>query len=179
MAPHLRPKRTRLVAASIAGTLLFAMFAVLGAQPLLARQGFEQARARWNARPFSNYRLVAQDGQCTYNVLVRKGQVNAGLSDGCVFRARTVDTLFTIIERNRQLNAVCGPRGCLCQILTRVQASYHPELGYPTEIRIAAELYPNWSNPDVWRTMLATGRSPECGAASGRSIQVLAVEPLH
>jgi hypothetical protein len=178
MADHSHVVRNRFFAA-LAATLLLAVFAFFGAQPLLAHTQYEQARERWAARPFGNYRLVAQDGQCTYNVLVRNGQVNAGLSDGCVFRARTIDTLFMIIERNRQLNTVCGQRGCLCQVLTRVRAAYHPEYGYPTQIQIAAEQYPNWSSPDVWRSMLATGRVPACGATSGRSIDVLSVEPLR
>jgi hypothetical protein len=163
------------------GALAAALACALGwALLVVDARGVEQreARARWAARPFGDYRLVAQDEHCTYDVLVRRGQVNAGLGDGCNFRARAIDALFALASRDREASAVCGPRGCLCEVVTHVRADYHPRLGYPTELRIAAEMRPLWRSPDVWRALLATGRAPSCGGATSRTVTVLAVEPL-
>jgi hypothetical protein len=137
-----------------------------------------QALARWQRRPFADYRLVVQDEHCTYDVLVRGGRVNSSYRDSCRFQARSVDALFEVVERDGEVTPNCGTRGCLCETLTRVRATYHAQLGYPTEILVAVTIRPRWGSPDLWRLLLSTGSSPRCDATNQRTIAVLAVEPL-
>jgi hypothetical protein len=158
-----------LVACALLGTAL--------ARP--AAREHRAALARWSARPFGDYRLAAQDELCTYEVLVRRGRVNSSFRDSCQFRARPIDALFRVIERDGEVTASCGARGCLCETLTHVWASYHPRLGYPTEIVVAVEIRPRWLSPDFWRALFAAGSPPSCSGANRRTISVLAVEPLH
>jgi hypothetical protein len=136
------------------------------------------ALARWQARPFADYRLVVQDESCYYDVHVRNGQVSSSFRDSCLFQARSVDALFDVADRDRRVTPNCGTRGCLCETLTRVAASYHPQLGYPKLLEVAVEIRTNWLSPDVWRSLIATGATPHCDATNSRTITVLAVEPL-
>lgn len=171
--------RRRWWAAGAVGFALVAGCAVLLAWPAEARVANAEARARWAARPFESYRLVTQDERCESEVVVRRGQVNANSTDGCTMRARPIEALFELIERDREASPVCGARGCLCELVTRVAASYHPQLGYPTEITVLASIRPLWTSAETWRVFLSTGQPPPCSGGSSRTISVLAVEPLR
>ncbi|MEN9937335.1 MAG: hypothetical protein RLZZ387_3914 [Chloroflexota bacterium] len=172
--------RGRWLLAASAGLLLLACaaLALSVARPGESARTYADARARWQSRPFGDYRIVAQDERCTYDVLVRRGKVNSSLRDSCSFRARPVDALFALVERDREVTLSCGARACMCEALTLVRAAYHPQLGYPTEIRVTVQMRPRWLSLDVWRTVLSTGAPPFCGGTNTRTISVLIVDPL-
>jgi hypothetical protein len=137
-----------------------------------------EARARWAARPFEAYRLVAQFDTCYYDVTVRREQVHGGLRDSCFTQARSIGGLFDVIARDGQVTPNCGVRTCTCEAITSVHAEYHPTLGYPTTIMIMVETRPLWSSLDTWRTLIETRAAPVCNVHNQRAITVLHVEPL-
>lgn len=174
-----RRRRLWWVAGASGIALALACAAVATLWPGDPRAATAAARARWDARPFESYRLITQDDRCESEVIVRRGQVNAGNPDSCTMRARPIEALFALVERDREVSPVCGPRGCLCELVTRVAATYHPQLGYPTEIVVAASIRPIWTSAATWRVFLSTGRPPPCAGGSRRTISVVAVEPLR
>jgi hypothetical protein len=143
-----------------------------------ASVSYAEARGRWAARPFASYRLVVQDGYCTYDVLVRGERVFGRQRDSCKTQMHSVTGLFTIIERDRQVTPNCGLRDCPCEAVTRVHASYHPHLGYPINIEIAVTTRPRWNAPDTWRSVLANMALPRCDADNRRDLRVVALEPI-
>ncbi len=148
-----------------------------GEQERRARQrDLERARALWEQRPFRDYRLVAEDGDCTYDVVVRQGQITGSYRDSCNLRARTIETLFLIAEGDGTTTPVCGVRGCVCETYIRIRADYDPALGYPRSLIIEATLRPNWRHQDFWRSMLAGNGAALCRGANRRTISVLYVD---
>ena len=71
------------------------------------------ARALWEGRPFRDYHLVVEDGDCTYDVVVRQGQIAGRYRDSCNLRARTIETLFLVAEGDGTVTPVCGIHGCI------------------------------------------------------------------
>jgi hypothetical protein len=133
----------------------------------------ERARALWEQRPFRDYRLVVEDGDCTYDVVVRQGQITGSYRDSCNLRARTIETLFLVAEGHGTITPVCGVRGCVCVTHTHICADYDPALGYPRSLIIEATLRPNWRHQDFWRSMLAGNGAALCRGANRRTISVL------
>lgn len=133
------------------------------------------ARALWEGRPFRDYRLVVKDGDCTYDVVVRQGQVTGSYRDSCNLRARTIETLFLVAEGDGTTTPVCGVRGCICTTYIRVYADFDPALGYPRSLIIEATLRPNWRHQDFWRNVLAERSAALCRGANRRTISVLYV----
>jgi hypothetical protein len=132
------------------------------------------ARALWEGRPFRDYRLVVEDGDCTYDVVVRQGQIAGRYRDSCNLRARTIETLFLVAEGDGTVTPVCGIHGCICETHIRVLATYDPVLGYPRSLVIEATLRPNWRHQDFWRNVLSSGIAL-CRGANQRTISVLYV----
>lgn len=134
------------------------------------------ARALWEQRPFRDYRLVVEDGDCTYDVVVRQGQITGSYRDSCNLRARTIETLFLVAEGDGTITPVCGASGCACETHIHVRAEYDPALGYPRSLIIEATLRPNWRHQDFWRRMLAGKGVALCRGANRRTISVLYVD---
>ena len=135
----------------------------------------QEARARWDRRAFGDYRVVAADGDCTYDVLVRSGKVQGTFRDSCNLRARTIESLFALIADDGNITDQCGLHGCLCEIVTTMTVEYDQTLGYPRMLTISATQRPNWRHPDAWRQLLATQQAPRCDGSSRRTISVLYV----
>jgi len=133
------------------------------------------ARARWDTRPFRDYRLVVQDGSCTYDVLVRNGQINSGYRDSCNLRARTVESLFAIAGGSGVPATHCSVYGCLCETVTRVVAEYDTTLGYPRKLIMESTLRPNWRYLDFWRRFFADRNTTQCNGVNRWTINVLYV----
>lgn len=133
------------------------------------------ARAQWEQRPFRDYRLVVEDGDCTYDVVVRQGQVTGSYRDSCNLRARTIETLFLVADGDGTVTPVCGVRGCVCETHIHVHADYDPALGYPRSLIIEATLRPNWRHQDFWRSVLTEYSIALCRGANRRTISVLYV----
>jgi len=172
--PHTTPLLTGLALLLV---LYLAMSAWIGAseQERLTRARERiAARALWEERPFRDYRLVVEDGNCTYDVVVRQGQIAGRYRDSCNLRARTIETLFLVAEGDGVVTPVCGVHGCVCETHIRVLATYDPVLGYPRSLVIEATLRPNWRHQDFWRNVLSSGIAP-CRGANQRTISVLYV----
>lgn len=133
------------------------------------------ARALWENRPFRDYRLVVKDGDCTYDVVVRQGQVTGSYRDSCNLRARTIETLFLVADGDDTRTPVCGVKGCVCETHIHVHADYDPALGYPRSLIIEATLRPNWRHQDFWRSVLTEYSVALCRGANRRTISVLYV----
>jgi len=147
-----------------------------GEQERLNRQRERlNARALWEGRPFCDYRLVVEDGDCTYDVVVRQGQITGSYRDSCNLRARTIETLFLVAEGDGTVTPVCGVRGCVCETYIHARAEYDPALGYPRSLIIEATLRPNWRHQDFWRSMLTERGAALCRGANRRTISVLYV----
>lgn len=147
-----------------------------GEQERLNRQRERfNARALWEQRPFRDYRLVVEDGDCTYDVVVRRGQITGSYRDSCNLRARTIETLFLVADGDGTITPVCGVRGCACETHLRVYARYDPTFGYPRFLIIEATLRPNWRHQDFWQSMLAGDGVALCRGANRRTISVLYV----
>lgn len=140
-----------------------------------SRREYLAARARWDARPFRDYRLVVQDGSCTYDVLVRRGQINSGYRDSCNLRARTVESLFALVGGNGTPATHCSVYGCLCETVTRVVAEYDTTLGYPRKLIMESTLRPNWLHLDLWRRFFADRNTAQCSGVNRWTINVLYV----
>lgn len=141
----------------------------------LDQREYLAARARWENRPFGDYRLVVDDGACTYDVTVRRGQIRGNYRDSCNLRAHTVEALFGLIDDDGPATPQCGVAGCLCETTTRVTVAYDATLGYPREVTIEALLTPNWRHPDLWRHLLVSAGMPACGGGGARTLKVLYV----
>jgi hypothetical protein len=122
------------------------------------RSELAQARARWEAHPFSSYRLLLQfhlrDGSVCERVFeVAEPAQTKPLSDTCAgisafsfgdtssvmgfLGSRTsVPGLFDYIEAEIGRVGQCGIDGCACSGATTIDALYDTDLGYPTEIKI-------------------------------------------
>ncbi|MDW8212431.1 MAG: hypothetical protein RMJ55_02650 [Roseiflexaceae bacterium] len=173
-------KRTTLYLTSLAllSVVCLAIGAWIGAvdQERLNRQRERlAARALWDQRPFRDYRLVVEDGDCTYDVVVRQGQITGSYRDSCNLRARTIETLFLVADGDGTVTPVCGMRGCVCETHIRVHADYDPALGYPRSLIIEATLRPNWRHQDFWRGVLTEYSTALCRGAHRRTISVLYV----
>lgn len=110
-------KRTALYFSGLALALLSIVCLVIGAgerEPRNRQIERLNARALWEQRPFRNYRLVVEDGDCTYDVVVRQGQITGSYRDSCNLRARTIETFVSCRRRRRNHHAgVRRERVCL------------------------------------------------------------------
>jgi hypothetical protein len=115
------------------------------------------ARARWQARPFSAYRLTLTiyepepPGGCQQELVIRDEQV----VDPCQV-------------------------GSVCRRVREVQVTYDPLPGYPHVLRVAEQNRPNWRHPATWQHLLQYGRPPDYpmlgGSFSEPSVQGLLVQ---
>lgn len=111
-----------------------------------AAQQFQQARQRWEARPFARYQLVLErrfpqleagrrDTTCRQTVEVVDERVTRVIASNCA-QVLTVGDIFQRFEPyTRRQTAVrrCDGGGCICAA-SSLTAMYHPQLGYPQHI---------------------------------------------
>lgn len=129
-------------------------------QPAQARSGLDQARGRWNLRPFNAYRLQlaheTQRGSCEQEIVTRNERSGEGLRNTCGQPATwTVTRLFNWIAELERTPARCfpGPAFCACRGTTRTRVTYDPVLGYPREIIYEWHKQPNLIEAAYWRSL--------------------------
>jgi len=131
----------------------------LGANRMAANQigKLETARANWEARPFTRYRLIIEPGSdfclgcCGEDVEIENEVVTTVFEAHCG-ATRTITDLFNDIETTITRRE-CGPNGCACDGIVSVEAVYHAQLGYPLRIRTYFEK--DWSTaPDPFEMIL-------------------------
>jgi hypothetical protein len=175
-----RPRLLRLAALLGCAALLlggFAASSVFSANATALR-ALGDARARWAARPFNRYYMRIHD-LCEQELTVDGGRIVESTRTFCASRGRTVDELFRLIERDQTVTYSCVSRGCTCDDVMTVRASYDPTLGYPTAIEVRINARPNPARLDFWRQMWATWSLPRCGLMEGeKTIRVMSLRPL-
>ncbi len=149
------------------------------------------ARARWQARPFSAYRLTltiyepGPPGGCQQELVIRDEQVARVIRNACQ-RYRdpmTVSDLFTSIAADPQrITMMSGLDSCqvgsVCLRVREVQVTYDSLLGYPHMLRVTEQNRPNWRHPATWQHLLQHGRPPDYPMLGGSFNQHIVVESL-
>jgi hypothetical protein len=124
----------------------------------------EQARALWEARPFSSYRLIIQlqprgGSVCEKEFEVDEPAQTKTLRDTCpgpdysygnalmelLGSPRTVPGLFDYIEAEIGRVGECGTDGCACDGGRTIDAAYDTDLGYPKRIEGGGSYYKDWT----------------------------------
>lgn len=168
---------------------LVACGAVASAGPAqVSQRAVAEARARWRARPFIDYRLdvtnITTAGgdtlECKSAHLISGQRVRAQLLSTCVPEVDyTVEGLFgrASLPSVRQ----CGPAfagGCACLRVHEIGVRFDPQLGYPaTIVRTQATLF-QWWHPDYWFYLLHEGSQPWCARNAFTITQTTSVDVL-
>jgi hypothetical protein len=155
------------------------------------RAAREQALERWDARPFTSYRIAlrveALGKVCYQQIEVRGAWVRRMIHNTCDtiwLDTLTVEGLFDLSEQIEEIPASrCGPpsQPCVChRVFTRRGVYYDESLGYPTTVLARSELQYNWTSPDFWLHAAEEQGLPSCAPARRRlTVQVLALTPLE
>jgi hypothetical protein len=141
-----------------------------------------RARARWDARPFTRYRLVTEHSgglaTCRQDVEVARERVAAVIANDCAREPLTVANLFLDIERYElTIGGRCGPNGCGCDGPIAVEARFDDQLGYPTLFQVRSQPEQRWRYLDYWRRQIGGGGCTLVGFG-GPSIRVISLTPL-
>jgi hypothetical protein len=130
---------------------------------------FVAARARWDARSFSNYQLVVQEqteaSTCRQASEIRAEKIDRVLQNRCVrLPSWTVSNLFLWAEQTSAAPSRCYPSAvtCVCYKVYNLRTNYDPLLGYPQSITHAWSLRLNWSYFGHWERLWRTGELPSC-----------------
>lgn len=142
-----------------------------------------EARARWDRREFTAYRMQLKDRGCGMEVEVRAEQVvktSYANRLPCEQPPVAVRDLFNLVERDGDVRLTCVSRGCACDDILTIQVEYHPTLGYPQMIEIGLTPSPNWRHADFWSAAWKIRSLNTCDslAAGSRVLRVLELTPL-
>jgi hypothetical protein len=172
----------RRVAIRIGAVLLIALtgglaLAIASAPTPESRQRARaEAIARWQAREFSAYRILIEEGNCTTDYVVRDERVAWAFEAPCGRgQARSITNLFAMIDQGPSPRACVGP-SCACRWVTTVDVDYDRVLGYPRTIVIRTTAWPNWLGGAYWSD-LASSRANPCSAMSERVVRVKSLTP--
>jgi hypothetical protein len=162
------------------GMLAVVLFTLLWPTSTWARASeLAQAEQRWSLRTFGRYSVHLIDKRCAQRIEVRNERVVSVLPNRCDVQPRTVSDLFDLIRRDGSISHPCIFQGCACDDILLVQATYHPELGYPQRVLVRVRATPNWRHPEFWQRAWATRQLPTCNALAEGSkiIQVVSITP--
>jgi Family of unknown function (DUF6174) len=170
----------------MAGMLVLAAFGAIGwllwpqtswaqEQVLLA------AERRWAARSFGHYQLQIEDKRCPQNIEIRNERIIKVAPNRCDAPPRAISDLFTLIRRNGSVAQECIYRGCICDDVINVHATYDQQLGYPSRILVRMTATANWRHPEFWQKAWQTKRLPSCDAmmVGSKIIQVMQITPIQ
>lgn len=137
------------------------------------------AEQRWALRPFGQYRLNVTDKNCPQQIDVRNERILKVAPNRCDAPPRTITDLFTIIRRNGTVSYSCIYKGCICDDILYIQASYDPTLGFPSRILVRIRAEPNWRHPEFWEATWKNKQLPSCDsmAVGSKIIQVVTITP--
>lgn len=167
-----------LLALAIVALLGGALWRVQG--PRLA---LEQARERWERRPFDAYRLEVEQRlgtSCRYVIEVRDERITSVPFNTCSqliwwrdLPVLPVGAIFALLGSSA---GRCGPAGCRCDGVVLLAAEYDPRLGYPRSARLSASRTLAWLRPDAWPDL---ARPRACPASYvGLELTVVGLTPL-
>jgi hypothetical protein len=166
--------------ALVAGIAAVGCGAVVFLQWPTPARNLATAEARWAARPFVRYRMVVESGPaCQLDVMVQDEQVvDTFHRSACGHPARSVNDLFSLIERNKPVDRPCTLYKCACRLSITVYASYDDQWGYPQRVAVWSQQEDNWLNSDYWQYVLMFGKLPGCARTSDAEIvRVLSLTP--
>lgn len=150
-----------------------------------ANPGLAMARARWEERPFADYRLQIQQQTstrlCEQEVIARGETATEALRNSCGQPPTwTVTRLFNWISELERAPVRCypGPARCICQATARVNVTYDDKLGFPREISYEWRRRPNYIQPAYWQS-LSDRSFPGCEniEAGGELVMRVGLEP--
>jgi hypothetical protein len=129
------------------------------------RLELEQARRRWEARPFRSYRIEVEERlgtSCRYVVEVRDERITSVQYNTCSqviwWRDLPVLSVGALFTRLATAVGSCGSAGCLCDGVVLLDAKFDPVLGYPRSASLRAEPAVRWLHPDYWRELAGPPR---------------------
>jgi hypothetical protein len=130
------------------------------------RLELEQARRRWEARPFNAYRVEVEQRlgtSCRYVVEVHDERITSVIYNTCSqviwWRDLPVLPVGPLFTRLSSAAGSCGSAGCFCDGVVLLDASYDPALGYPRTAHLRAEPAVRWLHPGFWRELLGPPRT--------------------
>ncbi len=175
--------------------LLFLLGVILAAWLIYRSSPMVQladARARWAANGYSDYRIIVKYElplySCEQDLEIRNGELDYRNQDSCrmtpivgsnqgIMEMLTVAGLFARVE-GAITAPECGPNGCVCDGPVTADVIYEPEMGYPQQIvyRLAPEN--RWRYIEFWTAQVSG--APPCPPASyiGQHIEVISLNPL-
>ncbi len=134
--------------------------------PLSQAQALQLARARWDARPFEQYRVSVEEQDHTYGIGTRATYMvwdEAADMSRAGLVGKTVPDFFNLIEQQRGTRNTESRIGfCPQKTTLSVQAIYDEQLGYPRSIELFTTTRPDWLNINYWRCSLETSWGPSC-----------------
>ena len=144
-------------------------------------QELNEAERRWSLRQFGSYHLELTDKRCPQKIDVRNERVIRVAPNRCDAPPRSITDLFTLIRRDGSVAQECIFRGCICDDVIRIEATYDAQLGYPSKILVRIKAHANWRHPDFWKKAWQTKSLPSCDAMveGSKVIQVVAMTPVQ
>jgi hypothetical protein len=158
-----------------AGMLIALASALVGAlalpdPPVVQRLS---AQTRWEARPFTGYRIavrVEYSGNICSQELETAGEhIQRIITNNCRMSwlsLMTVGRLFEISERiEHPAPCYATLQTCLCHRIRVGDISYDAGLGYPVTIAYRRQVRPNLAHVEYWRRIWETHKLPRCNPA--------------
>ena len=142
------------------------------------RQERRNALARWETHGLLTYRMVLAEANCTTDYEVKAEQIIWGHETPCGRgQARTVTNLFAMTTNDSD-SSVCIGVSCLCKRVTSYDVRYDVTLGYPQQITIRTQMWPNWQSAAFWNVLSTHLRNP-CSGGSERILTVRGLIPRN
>jgi hypothetical protein len=143
------------------------------------------AQRRWEARPFSAYRVTVEierlNTTCIEDLEVRGAEIRV-IQDSCAIGwlpDMIVPNLFQLGARLERGPECFPPAGCSCARVRSGRVTYDKQLGFPREISIRRYYRPSWHQLDYWRYSWRNWELPSCSTSiGGLNARVLALTPL-
>jgi hypothetical protein len=183
--PRRRWRRGLVLAGTLLALVLGGLALAAWALPESRAERRQAAQRRWEARPFSSYRVTVElrrlNTRCVEELIVSGEQV-AVLQDNCSLSwlpHMTVPSLFELGRRLERSPECFPPAACACERIRRGRIVYDEQLGFPREIVIRRTYRPNWHHLDYWRYFWREWELPTCSTGiGGVTATVLDLTPL-
>jgi len=147
----------------------------------------QQAIERWQARPFTSYRITIRveygGNACTQELETEGEQLNRVVANSCRVSWIGMTTVMRLFEVSALLDkptpCYTQAQACSCLRVLQQPISYDANQGYPSTIIYQRAVQPNYNDAAYWRRLWQTRRVPNCGPTNyAVAISVLSIQPL-
>lgn len=147
----------------------------------------QQAMQRWQARPFTNYRITIRveygGNACTQELETAGEQLNRVVANSCRVSWIGMTTVMRLFEVSALLDrptpCYTQAQACSCLRVLQQPIAYDASLGYPATIIYQRAVQPNYGDMAYWRRLWQTRRVPNCGPTNyDVTVSVLSIQPL-